>query len=236
MTGLTITGLYVSIAKRDLLQDVSVAVARSGSVAIMGPSGSGKTTLMHCIAGIVRPTGGTIVLDGTDVTALRPASQANFRLRKVGMVFQFGELLEELTLGENVGLPLQLAGVSRTEAQARAARWIDRFGLGGRFNDFPDALSGGEVQRIGIARALVTEPALIVADEPTGALDEENSRDVTRVLLESARETGAATVIATHDPLVADQADVVMAILNGRLVQVEGGKTLTDTTTTWPGG
>jgi putative ABC transport system ATP-binding protein len=156
-----------------------------------------------------------------DVTRLGATQRSAFRLRRVGLVFQFGELLPELTVLENVTMPLRLLGVERAESEARADGWLVRLGLDGFGEKHPDALSGGEIQRAGIARALVHEPRLVLADEPTGALDEENADLVARMLAGAATETGAAVVIATHDPRVASAADRVLRLRDSRLVPAD---------------
>ena len=156
-----------------------------------------------------------------DLTNLTLSKRTAFRLRRIGMVFQFGELLPELTALENVTLPLRLMGFPRHEAERRATLWLDRLGLNERGRAHPDVLSGGEVQRVGIARALAHEPLLVLADEPTGALDEHNSRHIVKLLVGAAKELGAAVVVATHDPLVASGADRVLRLQGGCLAPTD---------------
>lgn len=180
----------------------------------MGPSGSGKTTLLHCLAGLHRPNDGDISLDGQRISALSERERARYRLTHVGMVFQFGELLSELSVRENVELPLRLRGVHDDEAVDRT---LDRLGLSERRNSWPDELSGGEVQRAAIARAVVGQPALVLADEPTGALDEDLSVTVCELLLEMTRSLRAMLVVATHDPAVAARMDRTLRLRRGKL-------------------
>lgn len=185
----------------------------------MGPSGSGKTTLLNCLAGISPPDQGSVVVGGTDLTRLRPADRAAFRLRQIGMIFQFGELLPELSVLENVSLLLRLQRVRRNEAERQGRVLLDSLGLADRTSAFPDELSGGERQRVAVARALSTNPALILADEPTGALDEANALTLIELLRERARSSGIGVVIATHDPLIAGRVDRVLRFREERLVE-----------------
>lgn len=207
-------GLRVEVGARLLLDDVNLDVPRSGSVCIMGPSGSGKTTLLNCIAGLRTVDDGSILLGEHLVTGRSEGMRAAIRLRHVGMVFQFGELLPELTVLENISLPLRLQG---RPDHASARRLLDALDLAERAGSFPVELSGGEVQRVAIARALVGNPTLLIADEPTGALDEHLSRVVCDLLIDGAAAIDAGLVVATHDPLVADRMDRVMRLRSGRL-------------------
>ncbi len=211
------SNLTLDVPGRRLLDAISFAGAAGECLAVVGPSGSGKTSLLNCLCGIATPTVGSVRVDGVELTGLRLSKRTAFRLRRVGMVFQFGELLPEMTALENVALPLRLMGFSRNEAEHRAAEWLDRLGLDGRGGAHPDVLSGGEVQRVGIARALAHEPCLVLADEPTGALDEANSSYIAELLVGVAKEFGATVVVATHDPLVASRADRAFRLREGRL-------------------
>jgi ABC-type lipoprotein export system ATPase subunit len=211
-------GLSIEVPGRTLLSRVDLEVRSGESVAIMGPSGSGKTSLLNCLSGIAKPTSGSVWVDGVEITRLRASQRSAFRLQWIGMVFQFGELLPELTVLENVSIPLRLLGIPRREAERRADDWLGRLDLVGSERKYPDALSGGEVQRVGIARALVHEPPLVLADEPTGALDEENAEHVAGILASAAGDFGAAVIIATHDPIVASVASRVLRLRDGRLV------------------
>ncbi len=217
MHRLEVSDLVLEVAERRLLDAVSFTAAAGTCLAIMGPSGSGKTSLLNCLCGIMLPTTGAVWVDGVEVTRLGVSKRAAFRLRRVGLVFQFGELLPELTVVENVSLPLRLLGVTRHEAEQCASSWLERLGLRGRESAHPDVLSGGEIQRVALARALIHEPPLVLADEPTGALDEANTRHVAGLLVGMAKDLGATVIVATHDPLVATMADHVLQLREGRL-------------------
>lgn len=210
-------GLTLDVPGRRLLDGLDLMVDAGECVAIMGPSGSGKTSLLNCLCGITQPSAGTVFVDDVDVSGLGTAARAAFRLRHVGLVFQFGELLPELTVIENVALPLRLLGVGRVEAEHRATQGLREVGVDDHGAKHPDALSGGEMQRAGIARALSHAPKLVLADEPTGALDEANAAIVTELLSGAARKSGSTVIIATHDPLVAAMADRVYRLRGGRL-------------------
>jgi len=217
--GVTVRGLTVEIPGRTLLNDISVSFEAGRCYAVMGPSGSGKTTFLNCLAGITLPTRGSVLVNGVDVTALKEAARADFRLRSIGMVFQYGELLPELTVLENIALPLRFQGQRREEAYERAGILLERLGLQDKADQHPDILSGGETQRVAIARALVTNPSLILADEPTGMLDEANAIAVTTLLVTLGKELNATVIIATHDPRVACAADRVLRLREGKLVE-----------------
>ena len=217
----------VEVTGRRLLDNVHLAVPAGECVAIMGPSGVGKTSLLNCIAGIAAPASGSILVDGVEVSAMSTQGRAAFRLRRIGLVFQFGELLPELTVAENVALPSRLMGMTREAAADRAMPLLARFGLADRAGSHPQELSGGQQQLVGIARALAHEPVLVLADEPTGMLDEANTARVADVLIRASRELGAATVVVTHDRNVACRADRVLAIVDGSLT-VTGGSSVTE--------
>lgn len=219
---LEVRDLSLDMPGRRLLDDVDLAAEAGECLAVVGPSGSGKTSLLNCLCGIVMPAAGSVRVDGIELAGLGTAERTAFRLRRIGMVFQFGELLPELTALENVALPLRLLGNSRRDAERRAAEWLDRLGLGERGAEHPDLLSGGEVQRVGIARALAHEPSLVLADEPTGALDEANSVRIMGLLVGTAKELGATVIVVTHDPLVASKADRVLRLQDGRLTPAGG--------------
>lgn len=214
-------GLTLEVTGRTLFNDLSVDVAAGECLVVMGPSGAGKSSLLNCLAGIVAPTRGAVRVDGVDLCSLRSSARAAFRLRNIGLVFQFGELLPELTVVENVSLPLRLAGGTRASAERAASGWLERLGIADRAALRPDLLSGGEVQRAAIARALIHEPALVLADEPTGALDAANTALVADVLTSAARDEGAAVVLATHDPSVAAVGDDLLE-LRARAPAVSG--------------
>lgn len=204
------------------LDGIDLCVDRGESLAIMGASGSGKTTLLHCLAGILTPDSGTIAVTtpsvSVEVSALTDAERSRLRREQFGFVFQQGLLLPELTAVENVALALMLQGVSRAEAEAQAARWLGYLGLAGLENRRLGELSGGQGQRVAIARAQVTAPAIVFADEPTGALDSRTSFDVMRALAESTVARGSSLVVVTHDRSVAEQCSRIVTVQDGRIV------------------
>ena len=206
-------------SERAVLSDVSVAIEPGEIAVLVGRSGSGKSTLLNLIAGIDRPTSGRVVVDGTDLTALDEDARTRFRRRRIGFVFQFFNLIPLLTVLENLLLPLELNGIAGTAGVARARGLLDRVGLGGRGASLPDRLSGGEQQRVAIARALVHDPALILADEPTGTLDAETATGVLALLDGLAREAGKTVVMVTHSREVVGVADRIFALQRGRLVE-----------------
>ena len=180
------------------LRTVSLDVAAGEAVAILGPSGSGKSTLLNLIGGLDRPSGGTVTVDGVRVDTLGEAGSARYRRAKIGMVFQFFNLLDDLTVADNVMLPAQLAGMPRGAAQRRAGELLGTLGVGRHAGAYPGRLSGGERQRVAVARALMNRPALLLADEPTGALDTASGEDVMR-LLNDLHADGQTIVLVTHD-------------------------------------
>ncbi|MEU4445301.1 ABC transporter ATP-binding protein [Actinosynnema sp. NPDC050801] len=180
------------------LSDVSLTVGAGEAVAILGPSGSGKSTLLNLIAGLDRPDAGTVTVDGVRVDGLGEAGSARYRRARVGMVFQFFNLLDDLTVADNVVLPAQLAGMARGEAGKRAAELLDQLGIARHARAYPGRLSGGERQRVAVARALMNRPALLLADEPTGALDTASGEDVSALLTELNAD-GQTLVVVTHD-------------------------------------
>ncbi|MFB7029054.1 MULTISPECIES: ABC transporter ATP-binding protein [unclassified Streptomyces] len=195
---------------------------RAGEVvAVMGPSGSGKSTLLHCLAGIVRPDAGTISYDGRDLTALSDRERSSLRRTDFGFVFQFGQLVPELTCAENVALPLRLNGEKRKAAEARAVEWLARLEVDAVAAKRPGEISGGQGQRVAVARALVTAPRVVFADEPTGALDSLNGERVMSLLTEASRDTGAAVVLVTHEARVAAYSDREIVVRDGRVRDAE---------------
>ncbi|MFI5906053.1 ABC transporter ATP-binding protein [Dactylosporangium sp. NPDC051541] len=197
------------------LNNVSVAFEPATFTAIMGPSGSGKSTLLQCAAGLDRPTSGRVVLDGHDLTALNERRLAKLRRSRIGFVFQGFNLLPALTARQNVGLPLRLAG--KRPDKATVERGLAAVGLADRGSHRPHELSGGQQQRVAIARALVTAPAVLFADEPTGALDSASGRDVLRLLRDLVDEHGQTIIMVTHDETAAKHADHVLHMADGRL-------------------
>jgi putative ABC transport system ATP-binding protein len=198
------------------LAGVSVGFERGRFSAIMGPSGSGKSTLMHILAGLDRPTSGTVTLDGTEITGLDDAALTRLRRDKLGFVFQFFNLIPVLTAEENVVLPLSIAGVKPD------ADWIERLiktvGLDDRRTHRPSELSGGQQQRVAVARALASKPAVVFADEPTGNLDSKSSEEVLQLLRQSVDEFGQSVVMVTHDPEAASYADRLIVLRDGLVV------------------
>jgi putative ABC transport system ATP-binding protein len=203
------------------LNHVSFALAAGESVAVMGPSGSGKTTLLHALAGIVRPTGGTVRFQGNDLTAMKDAERTKLRRGAFGFVFQSGQLLPELPAVENIALPLMLGGMAYEQATDRAMLWLERLGLRHLAAQRPGEMSGGQMQRIAIARALCIEPAVVFADEPTGALDQTTGREVMGILMQAAHDCGAAVIVVTHDVNVAGFCSRMVTMSDGRLSQAE---------------
>ncbi|MFI5123555.1 MAG: ABC transporter ATP-binding protein [Vicinamibacteria bacterium] len=200
----------------DALLDVSTAFDRGRFTAIMGPSGSGKSTLMHILAGLDKPTAGTVVLDGQEITSLDDGELTKLRRDKLGFVFQFFNLLPVLTAEENLVLPLSIAG--RKPDQAWLDQLVDTVGLGDRRTHRPSELSGGQQQRVAVARALVSKPAVVFADEPTGNLDSKSSGEVLHLLRQAVDEFGQTVIMVTHDPAAAAHADRLITLRDGRVV------------------
>ncbi|GGY00305.1 ABC transporter ATP-binding protein [Streptomyces minutiscleroticus] len=190
-------------------------------VAVMGPSGSGKSTLLHCLAGIVTPDSGSITYDGRELTAMNDARRSALRRTDFGFVFQFGQLVPELTCAENVALPLRLNGTPRKEAAATALDFMRRLEVDDLAAKRPGEVSGGQGQRVAVARALVTTPRVLFADEPTGALDSLNGERVMELLTEAARATHAAVVLVTHEARVAAYSDREIVVRDGRSRDME---------------
>jgi putative ABC transport system ATP-binding protein len=202
-----------------ILHPIDLSVPRGQCLAIVGPSGSGKSTLLGLIAGLDGPTSGQIVIDGIDITALDEDRLARLRGSRVGFVFQFFHLIPSLTALENVLVPLELSGVPHPESKARAL--LDDVGLADRGHHYPSQLSGGEQQRVAIARALANDPAIVLADEPTGNLDSTTGRHIIDILLGVNRRRGTTLVLVTHDPELASEADVTVRLRDGRVVDFQ---------------
>lgn len=195
---------------------------RSGEVvAVMGPSGSGKSTLLHCLAGIVRPDAGRVMYRGDELSAMSDAERSALRRGDFGFVFQFGQLVPELTCVENVALPLRLNGTKRKAAEQLATEWMARLEVDDLGHKRPGEVSGGQGQRVAVARALVGGPRVIFADEPTGALDSLNGERVMRLLTDAARDTGAAVVLVTHEARVAAYSDREIVVRDGKSRDME---------------
>jgi putative ABC transport system ATP-binding protein len=203
------------------LADVSMTVAAGEVVAVMGPSGSGKSTLLNLIAGLDRPSAGTVHVAGRRIDALGEGALARFRARHVGIIFQFFNLLDDLTVEDNVLLPAQLAGASRRRARARARELLGQMGIEEHRDDYPARLSGGQRQRVAIARALVNSPQLLLADEPTGALDTHTGQEIGRLLRE-LNQGGQTLVLVTHDPALAERyAARTVHLVDGRVAAAQ---------------
>ena len=207
------------VAAVKALDGVSVGFPAGRFTAIMGPSGSGKSTLMHILAGLDRPTAGSVKIDGVDLGRLDDAELTELRRDKVGFVFQFFNLLPVLNAEENILLPLKLAG--RDPDPARLRQLIDAVGLGDRLSHRPAELSGGQQQRVAIARALMSNPAVVFADEPTGNLDTRSSEEVLALLRRAVDDFGQTVVTVTHDAVAAATADRVLVLVDGRIVSDE---------------
>jgi putative ABC transport system ATP-binding protein len=200
------------------LDDVSFTVQAGQFVAVMGPSGCGKSTLLHLLGGLDRPTDGKVIIEGTPIADMSDDRLTELRRRKIGFVFQFFNLIPVLTAAENAALPVTLDGVKPTEAKAKAIDWLTRFGLGDRLASRPDQLSGGQQQRVAIARALVAEPALILADEPTGNVDTRAGDEIAGLLRQVAKEYVRTVIMVTHDPRIAAYADRIIFLKDGKVV------------------
>jgi lipoprotein-releasing system ATP-binding protein len=205
-----------------VLRDLDLSVEQGEMVAVVGASGVGKSTLLHLLGGLDRPDGGAIVVGDTDVVAMPDEALTAFRNKHVGFVFQFHHLLPEFTALENAAMPLRIARVNSGESQRRANAVLQRLGLGDRLTHRPNMLSGGEQQRVAVARALVTEPSVLLADEPTGDLDERTAEALHALLREMHRERHLSSVIATHNMHLAASCD--------RVLRLEGGRLIADTT------
>ncbi|MGW7405755.1 ABC transporter ATP-binding protein [Streptomyces sp. NPDC054833] len=203
------------------LRGASVELRSGEILAVTGASGSGKSTLLHCLAGIVRPDQGSVAYAGLRLDQLPEKRLSELRRSDFGVVFQFGQLIPELTAADNVALPLMLAGAARTEARARAGEWLERFGVRGQEELRPGEMSGGQAQRVALARALVTDPKVVFADEPTGALDSLASEQVMTALVHTARESGTAVLLITHDAQVAAYADREVRLSDGTVAPLE---------------
>ena len=203
-----------------VLDAVDLQIARGEMVAIIGASGAGKSTLLHLLGALDRPTSGRILIDGRPLDGMEDDAVSALRNRTVGFVFQFHHLLREFTALENVMMPLRIAGVDDAEARRRASALLERVGLGGRVHHRPSALSGGEQQRTAVARALAADPAVLLADEPSGNLDHHNSERLHELFTELAHELELGMVVVTHNRSLAARADRVLQLEDGRLTHV----------------
>ncbi len=219
MSAAILTGrqLTRSFGATDALRGVDIEVDAGEVLAIMGPSGSGKSTLLHCLAGILRPDAGQVCFAGRRIDTLGERARSELRRQQFGFVFQFGQLVAELPAIENVMLPLLLAGRSRSQAREAAAQLLARLDLDGMARRRPGELSGGQAQRVAVARALVARPRVIFADEPTGSLDSLAGERVLDLLVDRAREQDASVVLVTHEARVAAYADREVIVRDGRI-------------------
>lgn len=218
-----LTKIYIEGGKsRRVLDEVNLDIETGEFFVMLGKSGSGKSTLLNLVSGIDKPDGGEVWIGDTHITRLDERQQTLFRRDHIGIVFQFFNLIPTLTVLENITLPLELRGEARGMAESRAQTLLERVGLENRMNAFPDELSGGEQQRIAIARALVHEPMLVLADEPTGNLDEDTGSVVLQLLLDLTQRVGKTLLMATHNPEIVPFADRVCRIQEGKLWITEG--------------
>ena len=204
----------------EILKGISFQILSGEFVLIVGPSGSGKSTLLGIIAGLDNPTTGHVLIDGIDITRMTEGRLASVRNNKIGMVFQAFNLIPTLTAQENVEVPLYV-GKHKGSPSARARELLNLVGLSHRLGHRPNQLSGGEQQRVAIARALATDPAIVIADEPTGNLDARNGQNVLKLIAELREQTGKTFIIATHDPTVASHADHALRIVDGKLADID---------------
>lgn len=204
------------------VRDVDLTVDAGTSVALMGASGSGKSSLLHCLAGVLVPDAGSVHVDGVDLSGLNDRERSRLRLEKMGVVFQFGDLVPELTVLENVMLPLQLLGRRTAAARTRALDLLDELGVADLAGSRTGAVSGGQAQRAAVARAMVHEPRVVLADEPTGALDSVNAEVVLDALVGLTRSTGTTLLVVTHDNVVASHLDTLVTMHDGAVLTPTG--------------
>ncbi|MDE5806651.1 MAG: ABC transporter ATP-binding protein [Muribaculaceae bacterium] len=214
-------GICKSYDSLEVLKDIDLTVSDHEIMTIVGPSGAGKTTLLQIAGTLDRPDRGTVSYDGTEITSLSDRKLSEFRNRNIGFIFQFHQLLPEFSAQENVALPSMIAGESKRKAMKHAGELLDMLGLSERLRHKPSQLSGGERQRAAIARALINNPSVIFADEPTGSLDSRNRDEICETIARLRRELGQTFVIVTHDPSIAQIADRVVNMADGRIAGIE---------------
>ena len=215
---ITTENITKSFGSLKVLKGIDLHIDKGEVVSIVGPSGAGKTTLLQIIGTLDKPDSGTVKVDGIDTTTLSRKELADFRNRHLGFVFQFHQLLPEFTMLENVAIPALLGGDNRTEAYQRAQRLLERMHLADRLNHKPSQLSGGECQRVAVARALMNSPKVILADEPSGSLDSQNKQELHQLFFELREELGQTFIIVTHDEGLAAQADRTLHMRDGMIV------------------
>ena len=224
MNNILIENLYKSFnngtEKLSILTDLNLVVEPNTRVILTGSSGSGKSTLLNLISGMDRLTGGSIIVDGKPVHKLDENDLASFRAKSIGLIFQFHYLLKDFTAVENVMLPAYMTGMDKVEAMDRARDLLIEVGLGNRLNHVPSKLSGGERQRVAVVRSLINDPGIILADEPTGNLDDSNSRKVEDLLFELVKNHGKTLLLVTHDRVLSGKGDRQLKIENGKLVEL----------------
>lgn len=213
---LTLKNIYKSYGNLQVLKGISLTIGKGEIVAIVGPSGAGKTTLLQIAGTLEKPDSGSVSFDGTELIGMKDKRLSAFRNRNMGFVFQFHQLLPEFTAQENVALPALIAGMSKKKAMDKAASLLTQLGLGGRLTHKPSAMSGGERQRTAIARALINDPEIIFADEPTGSLDSANREEIQNIFADLRDRLGQTVVMVTHDSSLAGIADRVVEMRDGR--------------------
>jgi lipoprotein-releasing system ATP-binding protein len=212
-----VQNIHKSFGDLEVLKGVSLEVQKGEIVAIVGKSGAGKTTLLQIIGTLDRPTNGKVLIDGTDVFAMKDNALATFRNKHIGFIFQFHQLLPEFTALENVCIPAMIAREKESDYLPRAERLLKELGLAERLHHKPNELSGGEKQRVAAARALMMQPAIVLADEPTGSLDEKNKKELSELLLQLRKQYGQTILLVTHDKELAAMADRTIEIKDGRI-------------------
>ncbi len=225
-------GITKSFSDVQVLRGINATITDGKVVAIVGASGAGKTTLLQIMGSLDKPDSGAVLYDGVDILRLKQKEQAQFRNRELGFVFQFHQLLPEFTAQENVALPAMIAGRSHKEAMSRAAELLDQLGLGERLKHHPAQMSGGERQRTAVARALINDPHVILADEPSGSLDSHNRQELHQMFFSLRERLGITIVIVTHDETLSQMADECLHISDGLILPAEVSTSTADETTT----